>query len=66
MQTGRCLLRTPNGIRTRAFTLKGWCPRPLDDGGLTDDFGVEEGAGFEPANLSVIRCDPPRLYGRGF
>ena len=26
-------LRTPNGIRTRAATLKGWCPRPLDDGG---------------------------------
>ena len=25
---------TPNGIRTRAATLKGWCPRPLDDGGL--------------------------------
>ena len=26
-------LSTPNGIRTRAATLKGWCPRPLDDGG---------------------------------
>ena len=26
---------TPNGIRTRAATLKGWCPRPLDDGGLS-------------------------------
>ena len=26
-------LCTPNGIRTRAATLKGWCPRPLDDGG---------------------------------
>ncbi len=26
--------RTPNGIRTRAATLKGWCPRPLDDGGM--------------------------------
>ena len=24
----------PNGIRTRAATLKGWCPRPLDDGDL--------------------------------
>ncbi len=22
----------PNGIRTRVATLKGWCPRPLDDG----------------------------------
>ena len=29
-----CSNRTPNGIRTRAATLKGWCPRPLDDGGL--------------------------------
>src|SRR5690606_5314652 len=27
------VLCTPNGIRTRAATLKGWCPRPLDDGG---------------------------------
>ena len=26
---------TPNGIRTRAATLRGWCPRPLDDGGRT-------------------------------
>lgn len=22
----------PNGIRTRVTTLKGWCPRPLDEG----------------------------------
>ncbi len=29
-----CLLTlsSPNGIRTRAATLRGWCPRPLDDG----------------------------------
>src|SRR5690606_30469376 len=27
------VLCTPNGIRTRAATLRGWCPRPLDDGG---------------------------------
>src|SRR5262249_49153435 len=27
------LLCTPNGIRTRAATLKGWCPRPLDEWG---------------------------------
>ena len=25
-------LSSPNGIRTRAATLRGWCPRPLDDG----------------------------------
>ena len=23
----------PSGIRIRVATLKGWCPRPLDDGG---------------------------------
>ena len=27
---------TPNGIRTRVATLKGWCPGPLDDGGSGD------------------------------
>ena len=27
--------RTPNGIRTRAAALKGRCPGPLDDGGVT-------------------------------
>jgi hypothetical protein len=27
----------PNGIRTRAATLKGWCPRPLDDGDLRSE-----------------------------
>ncbi|MEY3448266.1 MAG: hypothetical protein RLZZ14_790, partial [Actinomycetota bacterium] len=31
-------LCTPNGIRTRAATLKGWCPRPLDDGGKDVEF----------------------------
>ena len=31
--TGRFVRSTPNGIRTRAATLRGWCPRPLDDGG---------------------------------
>ena len=25
-------LGSPYGIRTRAATLRGWCPRPLDDG----------------------------------
>ena len=29
----RAAKRTPNGIRTRAATLRGWCPWPLDDGG---------------------------------
>lgn len=30
------VVRTPNGIRTRATALKGRRPRPLDDGGLAD------------------------------
>jgi hypothetical protein len=25
-------LGSPNGVRTRVSTLRGWCPRPLDDG----------------------------------
>src|SRR5690625_5239155 len=29
------LTSTPNGIRTRAAAVKGRCPRPLDDGGLS-------------------------------
>ena len=31
---------TPNGIRTRAATLRGWCPRPLDDGGWCSPKGA--------------------------
>jgi hypothetical protein len=29
---GLVFYRSPNGIRTRVATLRGWCPRPLDDG----------------------------------
>ncbi len=25
---------SPNGTRTRVSTLRGWCPRPLDDGAV--------------------------------
>jgi hypothetical protein len=28
----RGAMSSPNGIRTRVSTLRGWCPRPLDDG----------------------------------
>ena len=40
---------TPNGIRTRAATLRGWCPRPLDDGGRTpgDDSSTDLGRSLE-------------------
>jgi hypothetical protein len=29
---GPAQICSPNGIRTRVATLRGWCPRPLDDG----------------------------------
>ncbi len=50
-QTGFSSTGTPNGIRTRAATLKGWCPRPLDDGGrtLVQLVGLP---GFEPGTSS--------------
>ncbi len=35
--SGSLVSSTPNGIRTRVATLRGWCPRPLDDGGLKAD-----------------------------
>src|SRR5919197_671826 len=38
----RCIsVGGPNGIRTRASTLRGWHPRPLDD-------GAAGAPGFEP------------------
>ena len=27
------MVGAPKGIRIPVFSLKGWCPRPLDDGG---------------------------------
>src|SRR2546423_195685 len=38
--------RSPNGIRTRVATLRGWCPRPLDDGAL--QAGHHSGRSGEP------------------
>ena len=35
---------SPNGVRTRVSTLRGWCPRPLDDGAeqpTADDTGPD-------------------------
>jgi hypothetical protein len=63
---------TPNGIRTRAATLKGWCPRPLDDGGLhyiTPGTAVVVGLpGFEPGTsasrtqrATKLRYSPQRV-----
>ena len=44
-------LGTPNGIRTRAATLRGWCPRPLDDGGWW-------------CGERTLAADPPRTHLR--
>ncbi len=63
---------TPNGIRTRAATLKGWCPRPLDDGGLhcisPGDALVVGLPGFEPGTsasrtqrATKLRYSPQRV-----
>src|SRR6187402_53731 len=49
----RVVLRSPYGIRTRAATLRGWCPRPLD-----------ERAKLRRPTLSVGLCRPAgRLVG---
>jgi hypothetical protein len=62
------LLGTPNGIRTRAATLRGWCPRPLDDGGLLacqlrPDGRMVRGGGLEPPKAApeaaVLPITPP-------
>jgi hypothetical protein len=44
MRADRLASGAPNGIRTRAAALKGRCPRPLDDGGLTAFAAVTLGA----------------------
>ena len=36
---------SPNGIRTRVATLRGWCPRPLDDGAVTGAARYSVGSG---------------------
>ncbi len=37
---------SPNGIRTRVSTLRGWCPRPLDDGAETVAHRVDGSAAY--------------------
>ncbi len=58
---------TPNGIRTRAATLKGWCPRPLDDGGRKPH--LVESVQKPSSTRRCIPPTPPRVrpprYGDG-
>ncbi len=53
---GNYMVSTPNGIRTRAATLKGWCPRPLDDGGRGLVALRADAKLSPPVNRSTARC----------
>ena len=61
---------SPNGIRTRVATLRGWCPRPLDDGAERGESGTTRpesrrarGEGLEPSITGpepvVLPITPP-------
>ena len=39
----RCIYGVPTGIRTPVSTVKGWCPRPLDDGDAVKPFPYPDG-----------------------
>ena len=42
----------PKGIRIPVPSLKGWCPRPLDDGGTISRI---DGEGFQPGRLGKTK-----------
>src|ERR1700728_2948471 len=61
-------LSSPNGIRTRVATLRGWCPRPLDDGTRRrnpEGFRRARGEGLEPSITGpepvVLPITPPPI-----
>src|SRR5580692_6294837 len=68
-QAGSSSICSPNGIRTRVATLRGWCPWPLDDGALrgvgTGDRSrlLARGEGLEPSITGpepvVLPITPP-------
>jgi hypothetical protein len=45
---------SPNGTRTRVSTLRGWCPRPLDDGAVPGDRGRTRT--YNPLIKSQLLC----------
>ncbi len=57
---------SPNGIRTRVSTLRGWCPRPLDDGAVRGEVLKQglalQGSGWHHGQRSLImlvaECPP--------
>ena len=52
------LAGSPNGIRTRVSTLRGWCPRPLDDGAVRGEVLEHalalQGSGWRHGQRSLI------------
>ena len=63
------VVRTPNGIRTRATAVKGRGPRPLDDGGVapcqryaTNNFSIccTPSRGIEPRSPALIGVNDKR------
>ena len=48
---------SPNGVRTRVSTLRGWCPRPLDDGTRPRPQGL--GTAAVPAHRRALLHSSP-------
>src|SRR6266487_1452557 len=54
---------TPDGIRTRAATLKGWRPRPLVDGGVSTRIASYPGNSSASATAATGASSPRRCAG---
>ena len=50
LRRGGAPFGSPNGVRTRVSTLRGWCPRPLDDGTLLSAVGPPPELGGKDSN----------------
>ena len=48
------LSHDPNGTRTRVSTLKGWCPRPLDDGAVSEWKFSSKAKERQPEKMAVL------------
>src|SRR2546426_6611337 len=55
---------SPNGVRTRVSTLRGWCPGPLDDGTLrpTCDFSRQRSVVNQDWQLLATSCCGRLMY----
>jgi hypothetical protein len=52
---------SPNGVRTRVSTLRGWCPRPLDDGASGASLGYAAIGGPAPSAVATTNAPPAQL-----